>query len=109
GGAVGVALEPDGEQLEVGPGVGVQGRQAVDVGPEDLGRGRRDDLEVGASHWRAIPLGRGSWRPLSREAACAGRQVPYWRRRSECPPRRHRSRSMTPDSRYRMPATPKLN
>jgi hypothetical protein len=35
--AVGVMLDPNLQQLVVSPGVGVQRRQAMDIGPKDLG------------------------------------------------------------------------
>jgi hypothetical protein len=35
--AVGVALEPNGQQLVIGPRVGVQRGQPVDLGTEDFG------------------------------------------------------------------------
>jgi hypothetical protein len=45
---IAVALQPDLEQLAIIPGVGVQRRQPVDVGLEDLGL-RRGDREISAT------------------------------------------------------------
>jgi hypothetical protein len=46
---IAVAPQPDPEQLAIIPGVGVQRRQPVDVGLEDLGLRRGDDLEISAT------------------------------------------------------------
>jgi hypothetical protein len=43
-------LEPDSEQLEVGAGVGVNGRQGLGTGASDLRVVGRDDFELGSNH-----------------------------------------------------------
>src|SRR5262249_54507910 len=48
--AVGVALDPDRQQLTIGASVGVKRGQPIYLGAEDFGRRRRDDLEVSSSH-----------------------------------------------------------
>jgi hypothetical protein len=49
-GAIGVALDPDGQQLVIGPRVGVQCGQPVDVGTEDFGGRWGDNLKLGSGH-----------------------------------------------------------
>jgi hypothetical protein len=54
--AIGVVLQPDGQQLLVGARVGVESSQAVDLGTEDFGGGWRDDLKLGAGHFGLAPV-----------------------------------------------------
>ena len=51
-----MALQPDGEQLAVGPRVGVQRGQPIDLGTEDFGGGRCDDLKLRSSHLVTLVL-----------------------------------------------------
>jgi hypothetical protein len=44
GGAVGMALEPDRQQIGVGTRVGVQRRQPIDLGTEHFGLCRKDEF-----------------------------------------------------------------
>jgi len=45
-----MALQPDGEQLVIGHGIGVERGQPVDLGTEDFARRWRDDLKLRSGH-----------------------------------------------------------
>ena len=48
--AIGVALQPHGQRLVIGPRVGMERRPPVDLGAENFGGRRRDDLKLRSCH-----------------------------------------------------------
>ena len=46
---IGVALQPNGQQFVIGPSIGVEGGQSVDLGTEDFGGRQRNDLKLDSS------------------------------------------------------------